>query len=241
MTYTRTEPFNWDKVFKTLERVFELKNSFVNNAAGKVVRHSIFMKIKDLYERQMEVDLDVESGKDDSRWGIKQYEEKVFLPENFYKGSEYDLNIFRWNKEINNQIDKMSFGYIECFPHQFRIKKKFRDENGSFKEYKKNENGEKIFEYRFPELTILPVVPIRYRSNEILSIYKEIITSNNGLLIYRNQGVLRKDGLSPFSSNSPFHHTDELVINFNYAVYGLCEQDNFINFLDDFEALLEKK
>ena len=54
----------------------------------------------------------------------RYYKEKSFLPENFYKGSEYDLNIFRWNKEINNHIDKMSFGYIECFPHQFRIKKK---------------------------------------------------------------------------------------------------------------------
>ena len=241
MTYTRTEPFNWDKVFKSLERVFELKNSFVNNASGKIVRHSIFMTIKDLYERQMKIDLDVESGENNiPRTFREYYKEKSFLPENFYKGSEYDLNIFRWNKEINNHIDKMSFGYIECFPHQFRIKKKFRDENGSFKEYKKNENGEKIFEYRFPKLTILPVVPIRYRSNEIISIYKEIITSNNGLLIYRNQGTSRDDGLSPFSPNSPFHQTDELVINFNYAVYGLCEQDNFINFLDDFEALLEK-
>jgi len=239
MAYTRTEPFNWDKVFKSLERVFDLKDSFVDNAAGRVVRHSIFMKIKDLYERQMEVDLDVESGKDGSL-RIKQYEERLFLPENFYKGSEYDLNIFRWNKEVNDHIDKMSFGYIECFPHQLGIKKKFRDENGLVKEYKKNENGEKIFEYRFPKLAILPVVPIRYRSNEIVSFYKEILTSNRGILFYINQGALRDDGFSPFSSNYSFYHTDELVINFKNAVYGLCEQDNFINFLDDFEALLEK-
>jgi len=241
MAYTRTEPFNWDKVFKSLERVFDLKDSFVENAAGEVVRHSIFMKIEDLYEEQVKVDFGVESGEDDPPMRIRQYKEKSFIPKNFYKGTQYDLNIFRWNKEINDHIDKMSFGYIECFPHQFRIKKKFRDENGLLKEYKKNESGEKIVEYRFPELTILPILPFKYRFQEVHSIYEEIIISNLSLLSYSRQGATRNDGLSPFSSNSPFHHTDELVINFNNAVYGLCEQDTFINFLDDFEALLEKK
>ena len=237
MTYTRTEPFNWDKVFKSLERVFELKNAFVDNAAGKVVRYGTLMRIEDLYEEQVKVDFGVESGEDNPPMRIKKYKEKSFLPENFYKGTQYDLNIFRWNKKVNDHINKISFGYIECFPHQFRIKKKFRDENGLLKEYRKNENGEKIVEYRFPELTILPIIPFTYRSEEVQSIYKEIITSNLALLRF---GETRNDGLSPFSSNSPFHPTDEFVINFNYAVYGLCEQDNFINFLDDFEALLEK-
>ena len=51
MAYTRTEPFNWDKVFKSLEKVFDLENSFVDNAAGKVVQYSMLMNIKDLYEK----------------------------------------------------------------------------------------------------------------------------------------------------------------------------------------------
>ncbi len=241
MTYTRTEPFNWDKVFKSLERVFNLKNSFVDNAAGKVVRYGSLMGIEDLYEKQVKVDLGVESGEDDSPLRIMEYKEKSFLPENYYKGTQYDLNIFRWNKNVNDHIDKMSFGYIDCFPHQFRIKKKFRDKNGLLKEYKKNENGERIVEYRFPELTILPIIPFTYRGREVQSIYTEIIISNLNLLTFSKQGATRNDGLSPFSSNSPYHPTDEYVLNFNYAVYGLCEHDNFLKFLDDFESLLEKK